>query len=54
MPNWKKAGILVPEMCSLLKDYGDMKDIQGCKEDLGMYGFDSPRALLDETIQHAK
>jgi len=52
--DWHKEAILLPEMCSLLKDYGDMKDVQGCKEDLGMHGFDTPRALLDETVQHAK
>jgi len=51
---WQITQLLPYEMCQIIADLTGSGDFGKCKQDMGIYGFDAPRKLIEYVIEHLK
>lgn len=51
-PHYSIQNLLSMEMCRVMNDLTGGDDFHGCSEDLGQYGLNVPKALIDTVLEH--
>lgn len=52
--DWRVAPLLPYESCQLLTELTGSGDFGKCTNDMGIYGFDAPKKLIEYIIEHLK
>lgn len=52
--NFKVKEILPMEMCKIFPELTGSSDFQECHYDMGIYGLDSPKPLVETVVEHLK